>query len=329
MSTEPRYVTSDSATLLHVNGAWVLSDPVADTLTEIEPFPPGFLPLALRVREWARTPATRSELVQRLTAIAGLAEAACEGLVGSLIETGLLVPQRVRSGWFSRSLNEAERQSAPVFRFLAAAIEAPTYFDYTSPDVLVEDLALMHAYAAKGAPPPIVKRDPQLARIALPHPALTTAESPIERLGHLLFWGFGRLRYLEFQGYPALTKPVPSVGARHVLEAYLFVGDDGALEPGAYHYDVSDHSLEVLDPGPGGGEGTLLGVSCVFERMQWRYRKALRYMDIFYELGHVKTNLGAAAAELSLTLSEAGEPDYPLTPLVEEWIAAFAVGGKR
>jgi SagB-type dehydrogenase family enzyme len=42
------------------------------------------------------------------------------------------------------------------------------------------------------------------------------------------------------------SRPSPSGGGRHSLELYLLVRAAGGLEPGAYHYDPFDHTLNLL-----------------------------------------------------------------------------------
>src|SRR6056297_4358774 len=43
-------------------------------------------------------------------------------------------------------------------------------------------------------------------------------------------------------------RTVPSGGARHPLETYIFVQRVDGLKPGLYHYLPLDHSLELLKP---------------------------------------------------------------------------------
>ena len=49
-------------------------------------------------------------------------------------------------------------------------------------------------------------------------------------------------------------RTVPSGGARHPLETYIFVQRVEGLKPGVYHYLPLDHSLELLKPAEDFGE---------------------------------------------------------------------------
>lgn len=108
-------------------------------------------------------------------------------------------------------------------------------------------------------------------------------------------------------------RAAPSAGALYPLELYAVVHDVTGLEPGIYHYDARDHSLELVE---GGDFGTAIAeaglwqsflaeanvcfvLSAIFQRTRWRYReRTYRYVTL--EAGHVGQNLYLAATSMGL-----------------------------
>jgi SagB-type dehydrogenase family enzyme len=54
--------------------------------------------------------------------------------------------------------------------------------------------------------------------------------------------------WLGPDSWQTTRRPSASGGARHSIELYLIVRNVGRLDPGAYHYDPFDHSLDHLQP---------------------------------------------------------------------------------
>ncbi len=111
----------------------------------------------------------------------------------------------------------------------------------------------------------------------------------------------------------ALMKTVPSAGARHPLETYLFVNHVKGLEVGLYRYLGIEHKLLplkideglVFDIHEGTYEQYVLESALVFiwsaipYRTEWRYGP-LAYKMIAQDSGHVCQNLYLACESLRL-----------------------------
>jgi SagB-type dehydrogenase family enzyme len=96
----------------------------------------------------------------------------------------------------------------------------------------------------------------------------------------------------------------PSGGARYPIEAYLINFKSGELAPGIYHYNIKEHSLEVLSTLPlsgadikelftysyVGAASYALVLTGVFWRTQIKYgERGYRY--ILLEAGHIGQNV--------------------------------------
>jgi len=115
-----------------------------------------------------------------------------------------------------------------------------------------------------------------------------------------------------------LKKSNPSGGSLHPLEAYLLVRRVENLEPGLYHYHVTDHALEpvaMLQPAETEAHArrfvanqdffsdapVQIALVARFRRTFWKYRNHPKaYRAIVLEAGHVSQNLYLAATELGL-----------------------------
>ena len=107
-------------------------------------------------------------------------------------------------------------------------------------------------------------------------------------------------------------RTAPSAGALYPIETYLVVNTVENLEKGVYHYNIKDHSLELLKSGKFGSDlsQAALGQSicataavvfvwtAIFERSKWKYaQRAYRY--IYLDAGHIAENLALAATSIS------------------------------
>lgn len=108
---------------------------------------------------------------------------------------------------------------------------------------------------------------------------------------------------------PVTLRLVPSAGARHAFETYLFINKVEGLEPGLYRYIATEHKLLVVDLDPDFGSklsdsarqqifinnsAVTFIWSAVMERMKWRYgERSFRYIHL--DAGHVCQNLYLAA----------------------------------
>jgi SagB-type dehydrogenase family enzyme len=110
-----------------------------------------------------------------------------------------------------------------------------------------------------------------------------------------------------------LFRTAPSAGALYPVETYVAVLRVEGLEPGIWHFNVPEFSLELLSAGQ---YGPALAAAClsqnfmataavdfiwtgILNRCQWKYReRAIRY--VFLDAGHICQNLMLAATALEL-----------------------------
>jgi len=108
-------------------------------------------------------------------------------------------------------------------------------------------------------------------------------------------------------------RAVPSAGALYPVETYLIIHNVEDVEPGIYHYNVQNHSLERISAGDFRAqiaqaaldqeflaEANVVFVwTAVFERSKWKYKeRAYRY--VYLDAGHIAQNLALAAVSLGL-----------------------------
>ncbi len=131
-----------------------------------------------------------------------------------------------------------------------------------------------------------------------------------------LLWASQGATYAS-RGY--LLRAAPSAGALYPVETYLAVNRVEGVEPGIWHFQVPDFSLELLKAGDfrhslvgaGLSQGFLGDAGVVFiwtgvlNRAMWKYReRAIRYL--FLDAGHICQNLMLAATALKLGVCPVG-----------------------
>jgi SagB-type dehydrogenase family enzyme len=131
-----------------------------------------------------------------------------------------------------------------------------------------------------------------------------------------LLWASQGITYAS-RGY--LLRAAPSAGALYPVETYLAVHRVDGVEPGIWHFQVPDFSLELLQAGDfrhslvgaGLSQGFLGAAGVVFiwtgvlNRAMWKYReRAIRYL--FLDAGHICQNLMLAATALNLGVCPVG-----------------------
>ena len=135
------------------------------------------------------------------------------------------------------------------------------------------------------------------------------------QLGYLL-WASTGIQRTE-QGYEFRT--APSAGALYPIETYVVAHAVRDVPPGAYHYDIRAHELEMIRAGDLRGPlaAAVLGQglcaeapavivwTAVFARSKWKYgQRAYRY--IYLDAGHIAENLALAAVSLGLGTCQIG-----------------------
>lgn len=153
----------------------------------------------------------------------------------------------------------------------------------------------------------------------------TDKEMTLDQLSFLL-WSTQGVKSIRGNNYATL-RTVPSGGARHPFETYLYIRKIDGVEPGLYHYLPMEHELELLerkDPEDEklkdqinnslcGQKWALLAnvifyYSIIPYRGEWRYAfDAHRVMMM--DAGHVTENLYLACTALGLGTCAIGAVD--------------------
>jgi SagB-type dehydrogenase family enzyme len=141
----------------------------------------------------------------------------------------------------------------------------------------------------------------------------------ITQLAKVLFTSYGVTRDNVDTIFPRPFRSVPSGGALYPLELYVHVGHVDGLDPGLYHYDPEDHTLDVLragaDPATVAGllvqddlarsAAAMIFVSAVFYRSTFKYGDR-GYRFVLLEAGHLAQNAILCAHELGLASAPLG-----------------------
>lgn len=182
-------------------------------------------------------------------------------------------------------------------------------------------------FRGKPEKPPPYKQYPDSESIKLPEPAYQgmSLEKSIEKrrsvrnysgkpltlpqVSRLLFSAQG----ITGKIYDQPLRTAPSAGALYPFEIYIVANSVEGLVPGIYHYDVLNHSLELIKPGNFKKEITNAGLkqemlgdanvvfvlSAIFDRIRYKYgERGFRY--IYMEAGHISQNIYLQAVSLGL-----------------------------
>lgn len=140
----------------------------------------------------------------------------------------------------------------------------------------------------------------------------TDGELDLLSLSYLL-WTTQGVKSIRGNRYATL-RTVPSGGARHEFETYLFVRKAGGLRPGVHHYLPLSHQLEfigetgdwrekvaeALEGQKWAAEANVIFFwSCVPYRSEWRY-SFMAHRIILVDAGYVSQNLYLACESLGL-----------------------------
>ncbi|GAA2267908.1 hypothetical protein GCM10010232_70410 [Streptomyces amakusaensis] len=188
------------------------------------------------------------------------------------------------------------------------------------------DNALMRHYTAVDGYPPVYTDLPHRGRWPLAKAETVTSPPDggeyllMEELALLLDGTFGERRRLDpddtgtYLQVELVFKAVPSGGARHPVEALLWLRAEG-LPEGLYHYNVRANTLDLLQVRPGraaltaacpalpdlaGGRGPVAVVmlAAVMRRPMWRYRDPRSARAVFIDAGHIVQHLAETGAWL-------------------------------
>lgn len=175
------------------------------------------------------------------------------------------------------------------------------------------------------APSPRFKTYPTAKKIPLPPPtyegktlektiyerrsvrAFSEESITLQELSQLLFAAQG------ITENKSMLRAAPSAGALYPIEIYLIANKVSSLQSGIYHYNVREHSLELLKEGnfskeiceaslnqqPVRDAAVVFIFTAIFERTKSKYgERGERY--IYIEAGHISQNLLLQATSLNL-----------------------------
>jgi SagB-type dehydrogenase family enzyme len=142
-------------------------------------------------------------------------------------------------------------------------------------------------------------------------------------LAKALFMGYGITRDNADNHFPRPFRTIPSGGALYPLEIYLHATRVEGLEPGLYHFDPEDLTLDVLRVGDEAERlassafqrelvldaAAILLISAVFIRSTFKYGDR-GYRFVYLEAGHLAQNV-------MLTMRERGLAATPLGGYVD------------
>ncbi len=147
------------------------------------------------------------------------------------------------------------------------------------------------------------------------HRAFDPRPVPLSAVAALLATTFGPVDYIDGGGFGALVRRTsPQGGARQELDAYLGIRAVEGVEPGWYHYNAREHSLELLAGGCtgeelsflcggqewAGGAGFVVVLTARVERMLVKYRNPRAYRVCLLDAGHLGQTFALAATALGL-----------------------------
>ena len=158
---------------------------------------------------------------------------------------------------------------------------------------------------------------PFFATLRRRHSTRELSGKPISfnEMSRLAYYTWGRISSYKTREFGELLhKTSPSAGARHPIETYAIVNNVEGIEPGIYHYAVSDHSLELLKAGDfrercvvltAGHSWTrnasaLFVMTAVVARTAWKYRVPRVYRAFLLDAGHLSQSFLLIATALGL-----------------------------
>jgi SagB-type dehydrogenase family enzyme len=141
----------------------------------------------------------------------------------------------------------------------------------------------------------------------------------LDQLAKILRFSYGVTRDNAQGPFPRPFRVVPSGGALYPLELYIQADGVEGLDPGLYHYDAEDHSLDVLrgDRGDVHPSSFLVqadlasrAAACIFISAIF-YRSTFKYCDrgyrfVLIEAGHLSQNASLCALEMGLSALSVG-----------------------
>jgi SagB-type dehydrogenase family enzyme len=145
-------------------------------------------------------------------------------------------------------------------------------------------------------------------------------------LATLLATVFGPVDFIDSGRGPLFRRTSPAGGSRQEIDAYLGVLNVAGLDPGWYHYNALQHSLELLTAGLTKQEAAhlcagqdwfgdapfLVVLAARLERMTIKYRVPRAYRVCLINAGHLGQTFVLTATALGLAPSQTGAFHDPL-----------------
>ncbi|MEU4444173.1 SagB/ThcOx family dehydrogenase [Actinosynnema sp. NPDC050801] len=161
------------------------------------------------------------------------------------------------------------------------------------------------------------------------HRDFTDDPVPLPTLATLLSTAFGPVDYIDSGRGALFRRTSPAGGARQELDAYLGVLNVTGVEPGMYHYNLREHSLELLSPGLDRDEVThlctgqqwigraafVVVLAAVIDRMSSKYEIPRCYRVSLLNAGHLGQTFALTATALGLGPAQTGA--FRDTPVAE------------
>jgi SagB-type dehydrogenase family enzyme len=254
----------------------------------------------------------------------------------TLLDAGALVVEGTR---------EAEQDSGVHQRWGAWTPEA-SFFHYAT-QYSYDDIPVT-TDLPPGEPddlPPVFTGYPHLPRLPLPrrpvdlgapygqvlyqrrtHREFLPDPVSLETLATLLATVFGPVEFIDSGRGPVFRRTSPAGGSRQEIDAYVGALNVANLNPGWYHYNVLQHSLELLTEGldkqeavdVGAGQewladaAFLVVLAARLERMSIKYRTPRAYRVCLLNAGHLGQTFVLTATALGLGPSQTGAFHDPL-----------------
>lgn len=162
--------------------------------------------------------------------------------------------------------------------------------------------------------PDVVESLASLLRSRRSARAFDSAPITLDELAAVLALSYGITSDNDDTDFPRPFRIVPSGGALYPLELYVLAARIEGLEPGLYHFDSEDHSLDALRLGEDAtgiagslvqqdlalGSAAICFVSAVLLRSTFKYGDR-GYRFTLIEAGHLVQNAILTAHQLGLT----------------------------
>jgi putative peptide maturation dehydrogenase len=145
------------------------------------------------------------------------------------------------------------------------------------------------------------------------------APMTLEQLDTVLLYVFGCHGIAHTAaGVDCIKRTSPSGGGLHPIEAYPIISNVGGVDPGIYHYNVGDHSLELLarleaeearelatrfmcGQSYFGNAAVSFVLTARFYRNHWKYRRHQKaYPGILMDAAHLSQTLYLISSDLDL-----------------------------